>query len=75
MPTRKNVLPANTGRRSTFVARNRATLLRFTQNVLAEIEPTATIDQISEAADISVSTIYQHFETKELLFQPRFLQP
>jgi AcrR family transcriptional regulator len=69
MPTRKSALPTNTGRKSVFVARNRAALLRSTQNVLAEIGPTATIDQISEAADLSVSTIYQHFETKELLFQ------
>jgi AcrR family transcriptional regulator len=69
MPTRKNVLPVNTGRKSAFVARNRAALLRSTQGVLAEIGPSATIDQISEAAGLSVSTIYKHFETKELLFQ------
>jgi AcrR family transcriptional regulator len=69
MPTRKNDLPANTGRKSAYVARNRAALLRSTQGVLAEIGPTATIDQVSEAAGLSVSTIYKHFETKELLFQ------
>jgi len=69
MPTRKNILLANTGRKSAFVARNRLSLLRSTQQVLADIGPSATIDQISETAGLSVSTIYQHFETKELLFK------
>jgi AcrR family transcriptional regulator len=69
MTTRKNTLPANTGRKSAFVARNRAALLRSTQGVLADLGPSATIDQVSAAADLSVSTIYKHFETKELLFQ------
>jgi AcrR family transcriptional regulator len=69
MPTRKNVLPANTGRKSAFVARNRAALIKSTQGVLASIGPLATIDEVSEAAGLSVSTIYKHFETKEALFQ------
>jgi AcrR family transcriptional regulator len=36
---------------------------------LADIGPSATIDQVSEVAGLSVSTIYQHFDSKELLFQ------
>jgi AcrR family transcriptional regulator len=69
MPTRKNTLPASIGRKKAFVVRNRAALLKSTQGVLAKVGPTATIDQVSAAADLSVSTIYKHFETKELLFQ------
>ena len=69
MPTRKNILPANTGRKSAFVARNRLSLLGSTQQVLADVGPSATIDQVSDAAGLSVSTIYKHFETKEALFQ------
>ena len=69
MPTRKNTLPPNKGRKSAFVARNRVALIKSTQRVLAEIGPLATIDEVSEAASLSVSTIYMHFETKELLFQ------
>lgn len=69
MATRKNTLPPNEGRKSAFVARNRAALIKSTQEVLAELGPVATIDEVSEAAGLSVSTIYKHFETKEILFQ------
>jgi AcrR family transcriptional regulator len=74
MPTRKSAPPMNTGRKAAYVARNRVALLRSTQRVLAEIGPEATIDQISEIAEVSVSTIYKHFETKEILFSTAIIE-
>ena len=74
MSTRKSALPVNTGRKAAYVARNRVALLRSTQRVLAEIGPEATIDQIAEVAEVSVSTIYKHFETKELLFSTAIIE-
>ena len=74
MSTRKSAPPVNTGRKAAYVARNRAALLRSTQRVLAEIGPEATIDQIAEVAEVSVSTIYKHFETKELLFSTAIIE-
>jgi len=73
VPTRKINSPVNVGRKSAYVARNRAALIRSTQEVLAEIGPGATIEQVSKAANLSVTTIYQHFETKELLFETAIL--
>ena len=67
MATRKKIVPANEGRKSAYVARNRAALLRASQQLLAEVGPDASIDQFAEAAEISVSTIYKHFENKEAL--------
>ena len=67
MPTHKVSAPESLGRKSAYVARNRAALLRSTQQVLAEIGPDASIDRFAEAAEIAVSTIYKHFENKEAL--------
>lgn len=69
MPTRKVPMPVNTGRKAAYFARNHIALLHSAQEVLAKIGPDATIDQIAEHADVSVSTIYKHFETKEELFE------
>ena len=74
MSTRKSAPPVNTGRKAAYVARNRISLLRSTQRVLAEIGPEATIDQIAEVAEVSVSTIYKHFETKEILFSTAIIE-
>lgn len=59
---------SNTGRKSAYVARNRHALLLATQRVLSTIGPEATIDEVAAQAQVAVSTIYQHFESKELLF-------
>jgi AcrR family transcriptional regulator len=40
---------------------------------LAEIGPEASIDQFAEAAEISVSTIYKHFDSKEALIEAAYL--
>jgi AcrR family transcriptional regulator len=41
---------------------------------LAEIGPEASIDQFAEAAEISVSTIYKHFDNKEALISAAFIE-
>ncbi len=55
------------------MARNHAALLKAAQGVLAEIGPEASIDQFAEAAQISVSTIYKHFENKDALVAGAFI--
>ena len=58
----------NQGRKSAYVARNRAALLRATQEVLAESGSSASVELVAEKAEIAVSTIYKHFPNKEALF-------
>ena len=72
--TRKKEVPANEGRKSAYVARNPAALLRASQQLLAEIGPGASIDQFAEAAEVSVSTIYKHFENKEALIEAAYIK-
>ena len=74
MATRRKPADENSGRKSAYVARNRASLLRASQQLLAEVGPDATIDQFAEAAEIAVSTIYKHFENKELLITAAFVE-
>ena len=74
MATRRKPADENHGRKSAYVARNRASLLRASQQLLAEVGPDATIDQFAEAAEIAVSTIYKHFENKELLITAAFVE-
>jgi AcrR family transcriptional regulator len=74
VPTRKKQTPANVGRKSAYVARNHAALLRASQHLLAEIGPGASIDQFAEAAEVSVSTIYKHFENKEALIAAAYIE-
>lgn len=74
MPTRKSSTPAITGRKAAYVARNRAALIKATQGVLAEIGPDASIEEFAEAAQISVSTIYKHFENKDALIDAAFIE-
>jgi AcrR family transcriptional regulator len=71
--TRKKATPPNLGRKSAYVARNRAALLRATQRVCAEIGPEASIDQFADAAEVSVSTIYKHFENKDALIEAAYI--
>ena len=74
MPTRKMPTSERLGRKSAYVARNRAALLRATQRLLAEIGPYANIEQFAEAAEVSVSTIYKHFDNKEALISAAFIE-
>ena len=74
MPTRKSPPPAITGRKAAYVARNRVALIKAAQQVLAEIGPDASIEEFAEAAQISVSTIYKHFENKDALIDAAFVE-
>lgn len=64
----------NTGRKSAYVARNRAALIKATQEVLAEHGLVATVELVAERAQIAVSTIYKHFDNKEALFEAAFIE-
>jgi AcrR family transcriptional regulator len=56
------------GRQAAYSARNRARLIRAAQEVLANIGPSASIEQIAAHAEFSPTTIYKYFESKEALF-------
>jgi len=55
-------------RQAAYSARNKARLIRDAQEVLAEIGPSATIEQIAAHAEVSPTTIYKYFENKDELF-------
>ena len=55
-------------RQAAYSARNRARLIKDAQLVLAEIGPSATIEQIASHAEVSPTTIYKYFENKDQLF-------
>lgn len=57
------------GRKAAYFARNRAALISATQVLLGDKGWNATIDEVATHAGVSVSTVYKHFETKELLFE------
>jgi AcrR family transcriptional regulator len=68
MPTKKMTRESSGSRQSAYLARNRVAILEAAQEVLAEIGPSATIEQIALHAQISTTTLYKYFPTKELLF-------
>jgi AcrR family transcriptional regulator len=55
------------GRKSAYVARNRAAILNATLVVLAEHGKEATVEQVAEQAQMALSTVYKHFKNKEEL--------
>jgi AcrR family transcriptional regulator len=67
--TGKPVAGPATGRKAAYFARNRAALISATQVLLGDKGWTATIDEVAAHAGVSVSTVYKHFETKDLLFE------
>lgn len=62
------------GRKSAYVARNRASLVRAAQHVLAQNGPEASIEQFAHAAEIAVSTIYKHFQNKDDLIDAAYIE-
>jgi AcrR family transcriptional regulator len=62
------------GRKAAYFARNRAALILATQNLLGDKGWTATIEEVAANAGVSVSTIYQHFDSKDELFRSCFLE-
>ena len=74
MAAKKKVAEGSPSRQAAYTARNRANLLVSAQRVLAEIGPSATIEQISEIAGVSPTTVYKYFENKETLFSEAMAQ-
>ena len=62
------------GRLSAATTRNRASLIRSAQQVLAEIGPDATVEQFVAHAEVSPTTIYNHFGSKEAMFSQALTQ-
>ena len=67
MTTRKLPPLQHQGRKSAYVARNRAAILRAAQSVIAHQGSGSSIDLFADEAGVSVSTLYKHFENKENL--------
>jgi len=59
---------------SAATTRNRAALIRSAQQVLAEIGPDATVEQFVAHAQVSPTTIYNHFGSKDALFAQALAQ-
>ena len=68
MAAKKQAQAATTSRQAAYSARNRARLIKDAQEVLAEIGPSATIEQIAAYAEVSPTTVYKYFENKDQLF-------
>ena len=66
MATKKKAAP-EAGRKSAYVARNRATIINAALEVLAENGLHATMDQVAEASGMAMSTVYKHFKDKDEL--------
>ena len=67
MAIKKQVAQAPKTKLSAYAARNRASLIKATQEVLAEVGLNATIEQLANSAQVSQQTIYNYFENKEKL--------
>jgi len=68
MAVKKQAEAATGSRQAAYSARNRARLIKDAQEVLAEIGPSATIEQIAAHAEVSPTTVYKYFENKDQLF-------
>ena len=68
MAVKKQVGGETLSRQAAYSARNRARLIKDAQEVLAEIGPSATIEQIASHAEVSPTTVYKYFENKDQLF-------
>ena len=68
MPAKKQILKKPGNRQAAYTARNRAALIKAGQEVLADLGPGATIEQLAAHAQVSPTTIYKYFVSKEVLF-------
>ena len=68
MAIKQQVAPAPGNRQAAYSARNRANLIKCAYEVLAEIGPSATVEQLATHAEVSPTTIYKYFNNKEVLF-------
>ena len=67
MANKKQAVIGTENRQSAYIARNRAALIKSAQAVLAEAGLHATIEQLATNAQVSPTTIYNYFESKENL--------
>jgi AcrR family transcriptional regulator len=74
MATKKQAASVTGNRQAAYSARNRAALITHAQEVLAEVGPSATIEQLAAHAQVSPTTIYKYFRKKEVLFSEAFSQ-
>jgi AcrR family transcriptional regulator len=74
MATKKQAASVTGNRQAAYSARNRAALITHAQEVLAEVGPSATIEQLAAHAQVSPTTIYKYFANKEVLFIEAFGQ-
>ena len=74
MATKKQAASETRSRQAAYSARNRAALVKHAQEVLAEVGPSATIEQLAAHAQVSPTTIYKYFNNKEVLFAEAFSQ-
>lgn len=56
------------------MARNRAAIIRAAQLVIANHGSDSSIDLFAEQAEVSISTLYKHFENKEALILEAFAE-
>jgi AcrR family transcriptional regulator len=62
MPNRKQ---PETGRKSAYVARNRVAILKAALTVFAREGLEATMEDVSDEAQVAMSTVYKHFKDKQ----------
>jgi AcrR family transcriptional regulator len=74
MPAKKQVVNKPGNRQAAYIARHRSELIKMGQEVLAEIGPAATIEELSEYAQVSPTNIYKYFKNKEVLFSEALSQ-
>jgi AcrR family transcriptional regulator len=74
MASKKHTILGPAGRQAAYTSRNRAALIVAAQQVLAEIGPNATIEQLVDHAKVSPNTIYNHFDSKETLLSEALSQ-
>ena len=67
MAAKVQVDQASGGRQAAYSARNRAALIKVAQEVLAEIGPSATIEQLAMHAQVSPTTIYKYFNFSKII--------
>jgi len=67
MATKKPAAEVTENRQSAYIARNRIALIKSAQGVLAEVGLHSTIEQLATTANVSPTTIYKYFESKEAL--------
>ena len=60
--------PPQQGRKHAAFARSRAHILASTVELLAQVGPSATVEQVAAHAGVATSTLYQHFADREELF-------